>query len=236
MNHLFPASPKQLVLNYLAVMSLLIAGYFFYTLVPHYARWFSSVHALPGVVGHVGVDRVVLVEVGLEQPQVVFAVGVDLARDVGGFLLGEVLESLLAHRLDDVAGSVDPVHRDAPLARQQEDVAIVVPVVAPDLVPVGEIEETLKWGQPAYLTSQTRSGTTIRIDWNEKAPREYAMYFHCQTDLVATFREWFPEELRFEGNRRLVFLADEPLPRAAVAACIAAALTYNREKKRRRKA
>ena len=28
---------------------------------------------------------------------------------------------------------------------------------------VGEIEETLKWGEPAYLTSQSGSGSTIRI-------------------------------------------------------------------------
>ncbi|MEM7208067.1 MAG: isoprenylcysteine carboxylmethyltransferase family protein [Pseudomonadota bacterium] len=42
------ASPGQLVRNYLAVMSLLLAGYLFYSLVPHYDRWFSSVHKLPG--------------------------------------------------------------------------------------------------------------------------------------------------------------------------------------------
>jgi hypothetical protein len=29
---------------------------------------------------------------------------------------------------------------------------------------VGEIEETLKWGQPSYLTIKPKSGTTIRID------------------------------------------------------------------------
>ncbi len=29
---------------------------------------------------------------------------------------------------------------------------------------VGTLEETLKWGQPSYLTSETKSGSTIRID------------------------------------------------------------------------
>ena len=29
---------------------------------------------------------------------------------------------------------------------------------------VGPLEEALKWGQPSYLTSKTRSGSTIRID------------------------------------------------------------------------
>jgi hypothetical protein len=29
---------------------------------------------------------------------------------------------------------------------------------------VGALEETLKWGQPSYLTAATKSGSTIRID------------------------------------------------------------------------
>jgi hypothetical protein len=29
---------------------------------------------------------------------------------------------------------------------------------------VGALEETLKWGQPSYLTTKTKSGSTIRID------------------------------------------------------------------------
>jgi hypothetical protein len=48
---------------------------------------------------------------------------------------------------------------------------------------VGEIEETLRWGEPAYLTSQSKSGTTIRIGWKSSRPAEYAVFFHCQTDL-----------------------------------------------------
>jgi hypothetical protein len=30
---------------------------------------------------------------------------------------------------------------------------------------VGELEETLKWGEPAYVTAQSKSGSTVRIDW-----------------------------------------------------------------------
>ena len=30
---------------------------------------------------------------------------------------------------------------------------------------VGELEETLKWGEPAYLTTQSKSGSTVRIAW-----------------------------------------------------------------------
>ena len=36
--------------------------------------------------------------------------------------------------------------------------------VAAETDGVGELQETLKWGQPAYLTTETKSGSTIRID------------------------------------------------------------------------
>src|ERR1700749_5164434 len=49
---------------------------------------------------------------------------------------------------------------------------------------VGAVEETLKWGQPSYLTPETKSGSTIRINQVKSAPGQYAVYFHCQTNLV----------------------------------------------------
>ena len=54
---------------------------------------------------------------------------------------------------------------------------------------VGALEEALKWGQPSYLTSESKSGSTIRIDQVKAEAGQYAVYFHCQTDLVETFRE-----------------------------------------------
>jgi hypothetical protein len=44
---------------------------------------------------------------------------------------------------------------------------------------VGALQETLKWGQPSYLTPQTKSGSTIRID-RVKSGNQVALYFHCQ--------------------------------------------------------
>ena len=37
---------------------------------------------------------------------------------------------------------------------------------------VGELEETLKRGEPAYLTSQSKSGTTVRIGWKKSNPSQ----------------------------------------------------------------
>ena len=95
---------------------------------------------------------------------------------------------------------------------------------------VGPLEETLKWGEPAYLTSRSKSGSTIRIDWKKARPAEYAMYFNCQTNLVETFRTLFPHEFKFEGNRALVFNIGSRVPKDAVAFCVSAALTYHLRK------
>ena len=95
---------------------------------------------------------------------------------------------------------------------------------------VGELEETLKWGEPAYITSQTKSGSTVRIDRKKSNSAQYAMYFNCQTNLIDTFRTLFPSEFKFEGNRAIIFNASDAVPMDALAFCIAAALTYHRKK------
>ena len=96
---------------------------------------------------------------------------------------------------------------------------------------VGRVEETLKWGQPSYLTPETRSGSTVRIDQVKAEPGQYAVYFHCQTNLVETFRELYPE-LRYGGNRCILLKADEKVPEAALRHCVALALTYHLGKRK----
>jgi hypothetical protein len=94
---------------------------------------------------------------------------------------------------------------------------------------VGALTETLKWGQPSYLTEETRSGTTVRID-RLKTGEGYAIYFHCQSGLVTKFRALYPDAFRFEGKRALVFDAAERLPLRALRHCIALALTHHLRK------
>jgi len=97
---------------------------------------------------------------------------------------------------------------------------------------VGPLEETLKWGQVSYLTSETKSGSTIRIDWVKSESEQYAIYFHCQTNLVETFRELYPE-LSYGGNRCILLDATEELPKDALRHCVGLALTYHLGKSRR---
>ena len=96
---------------------------------------------------------------------------------------------------------------------------------------VGALEEALKWGQPSYLTAESKSGSTIRIDQVKAEAGGYAVYFHCQTDLVETFRELYPQ-LRYSGNRAILLDAGEKMPEAALRHCIALALTYHARKRK----
>jgi hypothetical protein len=96
---------------------------------------------------------------------------------------------------------------------------------------VGKLEETLKWGQPSYLTPETGSGSTIRIDQVKPAADQVAIYFHCQTNLVETFRELHPE-LRTSGNRAILLDVTGKLPEAALRHCVALALTYHLNKRK----
>ncbi len=99
---------------------------------------------------------------------------------------------------------------------------------------VGPLEETLKWGQPSYLTAATKAGSTIRIDRAKGRDDAVAVFFHCQTDLVKTFRDLYPDEFDFEGNRALIMSASSALPKAPLTHCIALALTYHLRKKKGR--
>ena len=96
---------------------------------------------------------------------------------------------------------------------------------------VGELEETLKWGEPSYLTPISKSGSTVRIAWKQSQEEHYAMYFKCTTDLMATFRARYPREFTYGGNRSIIFAKDETIPVKELKRCIALALTYHVNKK-----
>lgn len=97
---------------------------------------------------------------------------------------------------------------------------------------VGEIEETLKWGQPSYLTNETKSGSTIRIDAIPSSPGSYAMYFHCQTTLIEDFRNKHGSTFEYEGNRALIFNESEEIPEKELVHCILLAQTYHLKDKK----
>ncbi|MCB9211560.1 MAG: DUF1801 domain-containing protein [Ignavibacteriales bacterium] len=90
-----------------------------------------------------------------------------------------------------------------------------------------EIEETLKWGEPSYIT---KFGSTIRIDWKEKTPNQYAMYFKCTSKLVPTFKEVFGDLFKYENTRAILFDLDEKIPEDKLKICISLTLNYHKVK------
>ncbi len=90
-----------------------------------------------------------------------------------------------------------------------------------------KLEETLKWGEPSYLT---KHGSTVRIDWKEKNPEQCAIYFKCTSSLVPTFKTIYKDKFKFEGNRAIVFELNEKIPEAELKHCISLALTYHKIK------
>ena len=92
---------------------------------------------------------------------------------------------------------------------------------------VSSLEETLKWGEPSYIA---KSGSTIRMDWKKSNPNQYAMYFHCKTKLVDTFKELYRDRLKFEGNRAIIFNENDRIPVKELKHCILLSLTYHQRK------
>jgi hypothetical protein len=90
-----------------------------------------------------------------------------------------------------------------------------------------QLEETLKWGEPSYLT---KHGSTIRMDWKAKKPDQYAMYFKCTSKLVPTFKVVYDDLFDFEGDRAIVFQLGDTVPDEALKSCIKAGLTYHKVK------
>lgn len=90
-----------------------------------------------------------------------------------------------------------------------------------------ELEETLKWSEPSYLT---KYGSTIRMDWKIKSPDQFAIYFKCTSKLVTTFRTIYKDKFNFEDNRAIVFKLKEKIPVKELQHCITLALTYHKVK------
>ena len=94
----------------------------------------------------------------------------------------------------------------------------------------GEVEETLKWGQPSFLTVRPKSGTTIRIDRDTSGNGDVALFVSCQSSLVSEWRALYPH-LTFGGDRSVHFNLGSGLPENEIRHMISMALTYHVKKR-----
>lgn len=90
---------------------------------------------------------------------------------------------------------------------------------------VGPLDECLKWGQPAYLTQESKSGTTLRLGLNKAGAA--SLFVHCQTSLISEFRAQFPESFGYDGTRAIHLDQGEEVDFEALRLFISRALTYH---------
>ena len=124
---------------------------------------------------------------------------------------------------------VELVFDNYPEAVQNKMLALrkLIIQTANEIDQIAELEETLKWNEPSYLT---KIGSTLRIDWKPKTPNQYALYFNCSSRLIETFKLLFKNTFDFEGNRAIVFKLDDKIAKEELKLCIKAALTYHKVK------
>jgi hypothetical protein len=128
----------------------------------------------------------------------------------------------------DVAEAFDAF--PAPVRRRLLQVRAMIFETAATLA-VGPLTETLKWGEPAYLTEATGSGSTIRLGWLRSSEQPCAVLFNCNTTLVETFRTRFPDSFAYSKNRAICLSPSGTLPKAPLASCLKLALTYHRRRR-----
>lgn len=96
---------------------------------------------------------------------------------------------------------------------------------------VGKLSEELKWGQPSFLTRESGSGTTVRMD-RVRGTDDVAVFTNCQTPLVNDFRDEHGDRFRYDGERAIVVSSEQALPEPELREHVRAALTYHLAKRR----
>jgi len=109
----------------------------------------------------------------------------------------------------------------------------IVFAAAADTPETGPLTETLKWGEPAYLTEATKSGATLRIAWSPRDPGRIGIYLNCRSSLVEDIRTLYPGTFEIEGTRGLKLALNTPLPTEALDHVARLAQSYHRRKRSR---
>ena len=102
--------------------------------------------------------------------------------------------------------------------------------VADQIPEVGELKESLKWGEPSYEPLEKNIGSAVRIHWLKTKPDQFGIYFNCNTNLLERIQAKYPDQFNVEEKRALIFKWDDDLPLQILQDCIAMSLTYHLHK------
>jgi hypothetical protein len=92
---------------------------------------------------------------------------------------------------------------------------------------LGGLNESLKWGQPAWRPVKPRTGSTLRMNWSPATPDHLAFFVDCKTDLAARMQDLYPDLPLNDGRRHLGVFLDAPLPEQAIAHLASMTFTYH---------
>jgi hypothetical protein len=118
----------------------------------------------------------------------------------------------------------------APIGKRLLQVRDLIFAIAAAHDNIGRLTETLKWGEPAYLTDETGSGSTIRLG-RLKDSEHAAILFNCKTTLIDTFRERFPDQFEYRQTRAMLLSVVGKLPKQELSICLSLALTYHLDRR-----
>lgn len=96
---------------------------------------------------------------------------------------------------------------------------------------IGPLTEALRWGEPAYLTEASGSGSTLRLGVSKRTGGA-ALFVSCRTDLVATIRDLHGGTFRYEGSREIGLPAEIAGIHDPIRHCAALVLTYHLRRRR----
>lgn len=115
----------------------------------------------------------------------------------------------------------------AEIQQRLQEIRRLIIEVALENPEIGDLQETLKWGEISYLS---KPGSTIRVAWKPLTPDQYGLYFNCNTSLVETIKEVYRDRFKYEGKRAIIFAKDEKLPVNELTHCLYLALNYHKLK------
>jgi hypothetical protein len=136
--------------------------------------------------------------------------------------VGQIMELVSNTKVNDVFNSYPLT-----VKKQMLHLRELVLKTASKIEGLNILEETLKWGEPSYVT---KHGSTLRMDWKAKNPDQYAIYFQCTSRLVSTFKTIYKDTFKFDGSRAILFKINDKIPEKELKHCISLALTYHKIK------
>ena len=96
---------------------------------------------------------------------------------------------------------------------------------------LGDLDEALKWGQPAWRPKRPRTGSTLRMGWSEVTPDQLALYVDCKTDLAQRMYSLYPDLPRNDGRRALAISLAQAFPEQAMAHLAEMTFSYHLKKR-----